>query len=72
MKKINYTKLRALAERMFMDGENGAAIASELDVSTVTISNWRKADKWDDRKAELMASPHKIKELLLKQYSVKF
>ena len=67
MKKLNYTKLRGLAERMFMDGMKGAAIASELDVSTVTISKWRKDDKWDDRKAELHASPHKIKELLMKE-----
>lgn len=67
MAKLNYAKLRALAERMFMDGMKGTAIASELDVSTVTISKWRKDDKWDDRKTELHASPHKIKELLLKE-----
>lgn len=67
MAKLNYTKLRALAERMFMDGMKGAAIASELEVSKVTISKWRKEDKWDERKAELQASPHKIKELLLKE-----
>ena len=67
MGKPNYTKLRALAERMFMEGSSGSQIANELEVSKVTISNWRKADKWDDRRAELAASPHKIKELLLKE-----
>ncbi|MCT4613596.1 MAG: hypothetical protein N4A49_01825 [Marinifilaceae bacterium] len=67
MKKQNYSKLKQLAERMFFEGDSNTQIAEDLNLSKVTISKWRKLENWDERKAELTASPHKIKELLLKE-----
>ncbi len=65
-------KKRAIAERMFIEeGMTAKAIAEALDVSEVTVSRWRKGRKgeknWDLRRAEVLAAPHKIKELLVKQ-----
>ncbi len=63
---------RAIAERMFIeDGETAKYIAEFLGLSEQTLSRWRKGRKaektWDDRRAENLAAPHKIKELLVKQ-----
>ncbi|MCC9072461.1 transposase [Flavobacterium sp. F-65] len=63
---------KVMAERMFVeDGMTAKAIAEQLDVSEQTLSKWRKGKEgeksWDDKRAEMLASPHKIKEILLKE-----
>lgn len=63
---------KVMAERMFVeDGMTAKAISEQLDVSEQTLSKWRRdADgtkSWDDKRAEMLASPHKIKEILLKE-----
>jgi transposase-like protein len=63
---------KAMAERMFVeDGMTAKAISEQLDVSEQTLSKWRKGKEgeksWDDKRAEMLASPHKIKEILLKE-----
>lgn len=53
------------------DGHTGKYIAEFLGVSEQTVTRWKKGrkgeDDWDTRRAEVLAAPHKIKELLLKQ-----
>lgn len=66
---------KVMAERMFVeDGMTAKAIAEQLDVSEQTLSKWRKGKdgekSWDDKRAEMLASPHKIREILLKELMV--
>lgn len=75
MAGLSNKKKRELAERMFIEeGMTGKAIAEELEVSEVTVSNWRKGrtgeKDWDERRAEVLSAPHKIKEILLKQLKI--
>lgn len=61
-----------MAEKMFVeDGMTAKAIAEQLDVSEQTLSKWRKGKEgeksWDDKRAQMLASPHKIKEILFKE-----
>ena len=63
---------KGMAERMFgEDGMTAKAIAEQLDVSEQTLSKWRKGKEgeksWDDKRAQMLASPHKIKEILFKE-----
>lgn len=63
---------KVMAERMFVeDGMTAKAIAEQLDVSEQTLSKWRKGKEgeksWDDKRAQMLASPHKIKEVLFKE-----
>jgi uncharacterized protein YjcR len=61
--------LRKQAEMMFIElGYTAKDIAETLDIQEKTVGNWRKADQWDTRRDQLLASPHKIKELLLKEF----
>jgi transposase len=68
MAGLSNKKKQELAERMFIEeGMSGKAIASELEVSEVTISAWRKKGNWDDRRSQVLSAPHKIKEILLRE-----
>jgi len=79
IKSINYMSnlltnqaKKVMAERMFVeDGMTAKAIAEQLDVSEQTLSKWRKGKEgeksWDDKRAQMLASPHKIKEILFKE-----
>ena len=68
MAGLSNKKKQELAERMFIEeGMIGKAIASELEVSEVTISAWRKKGNWDERRTQVLSAPHKIKEILLKE-----
>lgn len=63
---------KVMAERMFVDdGMTCKAISEQLDVSEQTLSKWRKGKEdeksWDDKRAQMLASPHKIKEILIKE-----
>jgi transposase-like protein len=63
---------KVMAERMFVeDGMTAKAIAKQLELSEQTLSKWRKGKEgeksWDDKRAQMLASPHKIKEILFKE-----
>lgn len=59
---------KVMAERMFVeDGMTAKAIAEQLDVSQVTMSKWRNDGRWEDKRSEMLASPHKIREILIKE-----
>ncbi len=66
MAGLSNKKKKELAERMFIeDGLTGKAIAQEIDVAEATITRWRNAGNWDERRNQALAAPHKIKEVLL-------
>ncbi len=68
MADLSNKKKKELAERLFIeDGMKGKEIALELTVAEATITRWRKAGDWDNRRAQALAAPHKIKEILLKE-----
>lgn len=68
MAGISNKKKKELAERMFIDqGMSGIAISEEIEISTKTISKWRKDGEWDSRRTQTLSAPHKIKELLLEE-----
>lgn len=57
-----------IAEGMFIEqGMTCKAIAGLVTVSEQTLSKWRKDANWDARRAEALASPHRIREILLKE-----
>ncbi|MEE9408135.1 MAG: hypothetical protein V3V28_08680 [Polaribacter sp.] len=65
-------KKRSIAERLIIeDGKTGEYVSDFLDISSQTVSRWRKGRKgektWDERRTENLSAPHKIKELLQKQ-----
>lgn len=70
----NHAK-KAIAERMFVeDGMTAKAIAEALDVSQQTLVSWRKGGKgetsWDDKRAEMLAAPHKLREVLMRELKI--
>ncbi len=72
LKPTNNKAKKVMAERMFVeDGLTAKAISDMLDVSEVTLSKWRNPGNgeksWDDKRAEMLAAPHKIKEILMKE-----
>ena len=72
---LNIKAKKVMAERMFVeDGMTCKAISDQLDVSEQTLSKWRKGKEgeksWDDKRAEMLASPHKIREILIKELMV--
>lgn len=70
-KPRNYKSLKIEAERLFVEeGLTCKAISEALDISEVTLSKWRKEGRWDQKREEMLASPHKIKELLIKQLKI--
>jgi transposase-like protein len=63
---------KIFAEGMFVEeGLTCKAISEQLDISEQTLSKWRKGKEgeksWDDKRAEMLASPHKIREILIKE-----
>jgi len=71
-KKLTPSQARPLAEIQFIEhGKTAKEIAEDLGYSEATICKWRKGKTgekdWDTRRGEFLASPHKIKELLLKE-----
>lgn len=66
---------KLMAERMFVDeGMTCKSISEQLNISEQTLSKWRKGKEgeksWDDKRSEMLAAPHKIKEILLKELMV--
>ena len=59
-------KLRAWAAHLFIsNGHTLKAIAEQTNVSEVTIGKWKKADKWAEERAAILASPRKLKAMLM-------
>jgi transposase len=49
---------KVMAEKMYVeDGMTAKAIAEQLDVSEQTLVKWKKDGRWDDKRAEMLASP---------------
>ncbi len=60
--------LRKAAEGMFIEqGMTAKAIAELIDVTEKTVGRWREEGKWDARRDENLAAPHKIREVLLQE-----
>lgn len=58
-------KRRFQAEDLFINhGMLAKEIAAIVGVSEQTISKYRKSYNWDDRRADALSSPAKIKEIL--------
>lgn len=74
-KLLTYQAKKVMAERMFVeDGMTAKAIAEQLELSEQTLSKWRKGKEgeksWDDKRAEMLASPHKIREILIRELMI--
>ncbi|MDP2060374.1 MAG: transposase, partial [Flavobacteriaceae bacterium] len=74
-KQTSIQAKKALAEQMIVhEGMSAKAVSEALDVSAQSISKWRKATttekSWDDKRAEVLAAPHKIRELLMRELKV--
>ncbi len=68
MKRIPKHKLYQDAEHMFVEsGYNCVAIAEILTISEITLSKWRNDQGWDRKREEVLASPYKIRELLMRE-----
>lgn len=60
--------LQRQAEMMFIElGYNAKTIAETLGVTEKTVGSWRAKGNWDKRRDELLASPHKLRELLIQE-----
>ena len=59
--------LRKYAEHLYVnEGWKQKAIAEFLGVNEKTISNdWKKKDKWEEKRALIVAAPHNIKTILV-------
>jgi transposase-like protein len=72
MSTLGNDKKRSIAERLYInDGMTAKAIAEQLDITEQTMVRWKKGREgektWDDRRAEVLSAPHKIKELVLQE-----
>ncbi|MGY0034441.1 terminase gpP N-terminus-related DNA-binding protein [Pedobacter sp. NJ-S-72] len=60
--------LQRQAEMMFIElGYNAKAIAEQFGVQEKTVGNWRLKGDWDKQREELLASPMKVRAILLKE-----
>jgi transposase len=59
-------KLRQWAAHLYInEGYTQKAISDHLEVSENTIGKWKKDDKWEEERQAILASPRKIKSILL-------
>lgn len=67
-KQLKKDALQRQAEMMFIElGHTAKAIAEALELNEKTVGSWRQKGNWDVRRDELFASPHKLREVLLKE-----
>jgi hypothetical protein len=67
-KQLKRDALQRQGEMMFIElGQTAKAIAEALEVTEKTVGAWRQKGDWDVRRDELFASPHKLREILLKE-----
>ena len=60
--------LQRQAEMMFIElGYNAKAIAEQFGVTEKTVGSWRTKGNWDKQRDELLASPVKVRSILLKE-----
>ncbi len=65
-KRLPKHRLYSDAEHLFVEGGfTCIAISDTLRISETTLSKWRNNYTWDKKREELLASPGKIRELLL-------
>lgn len=70
-KRRDLKALKIEAERQFVEeGLTCKAISENLEVSEVTLSKWRNDGNWDKKREEMLASPHKLRELLVKELKI--
>ncbi len=68
MKRQPKHKLYPDAECMFVDnGYTSLAISEALGISEATLCKWRKDYEWDRKREETLASPYRIREILMKE-----
>ena len=61
-------KKRNYAERLYVEeGWTATSIAATVGVNRNTVSNWVKKYKWQEKKDELLAAPHKVKQIILQE-----
>ena len=66
VKRLPKHKLYLDSECAFIElGYTGTAIAEAFKISEVTISRWRTDYEWDKKREEALASPHRIRQILL-------
>lgn len=73
-KKVSRSKLKFLAERMFVEeGMTAKAISETLGVTEKTVGTWRRASgektNWDEKRKSFLATPHNIKRLITDELS---
>lgn len=67
-KKLTNQAKKTMAERMFVeDGMTAKAIAEMIDISQVTLSKWRNEGQWEQKRTEMLAAPHKLREILMRE-----
>jgi uncharacterized protein YjcR len=67
-KQVTNQAKKLMAERMFVeDGMTAKAISELLDVSQVTLSKWRNDFEWEKKRSEMLAAPHKLREILMRE-----
>lgn len=56
------------AEKLFVeDGLTAKEISTIVGISVQTLSKWKKEGNWENKRNELLAAPHKIKEFLMEE-----
>lgn len=63
-----YAKKRKLASELFVFNMMDAKQISDLiSVSEKTLGKWRKDDKWEEQREEVLTNPNEIRRILLKE-----
>lgn len=61
-------KLRQWAAHLYItEGYTQKGISEHIGISQVTIGKWKEADKWEEERNAILASPRKIKAVLLQE-----
>lgn len=67
MAKKNYSRLKLLAEEMFVEkGYTLSRISEELSISPNTLTTWKNDGGWDNLRDYHQNSPHRVKQKLNK------
>lgn len=67
-KQLTNQAKKTMAERMFVeDGMTAKAIAEMIEISQVTLSKWRNDGQWEQKRTEMLAAPHKLREILMRE-----
>ena len=62
-------KLREWAAHLYIvEGYTQKAISDYINVSENTIGKWKRDDKWEEERLAILASPRKVKSVLLTEF----